>query len=366
MLLIVSSHALTHSGLLKNLDPASRNFVLYWIARCFFRVSVPGFVMVSGYFMCEKQLHLKKVILLLYQVLFYSLVIYFLICTLGGQQFVPADFIRSLFPVAANQYWFVTSFVLLLCFTLVLNPAIAAVNRKQHLVIILVFGYIYCIAATLMRWNEDFSQVDEGYNAVYFALLYLIAAYIRKYPPEKRQLTVWKNALGYVITMLIMAVITIALKRLETGFEEPPELFDANAIWSKNSPFTVIGTVFFFRFFQGINIKNRRLSSFICRVSELVFGVYLIHDNNYIRPLLWKEWTHTAAYADRLMLWPYILSCVVCIFIVCIGIEFFRKHLSEALRIEKALGALCDKAENKISEWLDIRPDSDNRDVHYG
>jgi len=79
-------------------------------------------------------------------------------------------------------------------------------------------------------------------------------------------------------------------------------------------------------------------------IASATFGVYLIHDSDIIRPLLWLDWFKNAQYQDSLMLIPYSIAVVLAVYIACTIIDLLRQKL-----IEKPWMRLV----NKYSErWL--------------
>ena len=86
-------------------------------------------------------------------------------------------------------------------------------------------------------------------------------------------------------------------------------------------------------------------------MAPYTFGVYLIHDNDYIRRLLWDS---VVQHADAHSLWSvaYILVVSVSIFIVCVGIDFLRKKLFDVLRVNERLTALTTAAEQYVKKSL--------------
>jgi hypothetical protein len=65
-------------------------------------------------------------------------------------------------------------------------------------------------------------------------------------------------------------------------------------------------------------------------IASATFGVYLIHDNNIIRSLLWIDWFNNAKYQDSLLLIPYSVFVVTVVYVVCSAIDLLRQHIVEA------------------------------------
>lgn len=93
--------------------------------------------------------------------------------------------------------------------------------------------------------------------------------------------------------------------------------------------------------FLKINIGYNRIINII---SSALFGVYLIHDNSYVRPFLWKTIFNNAWFKSNLFI-PYSIMVIALVFIICIAIEFFRiyvleKHYMKSLnKVAKLLNA---------------------------
>ncbi len=72
-----------------------------------------------------------------------------------------------------------------------------------------------------------------------------------------------------------------------------------------------------------------RSSALINAVSSTVFGIYLIHDNNYLRPVLWEDILHVKDFRESPYLILYQLVCIVLVFSVCAVMELIRQKLIE-------------------------------------
>ena len=81
--------------------------------------------------------------------------------------------------------------------------------------------------------------------------------------------------------------------------------------------------------FLGFSKLDIQYNKIINTISSATFGVYLIHDNNYVRPFIWVKIFKDASYINSDMLIPYSFLVVIIVFIVCIIIELTRIHLIE-------------------------------------
>lgn len=127
MLLILISHYSVHNGI--------NNYLLnFGVNRVFLDFCVIGnigtilFVMITGYFMVErKNINFKRIFSLIIQVLFYSMILYFLSVKLGIINFSLKEFIKNIFPVLTKRYWFISAYLMLSLFSPFIN------NLLNHL-----------------------------------------------------------------------------------------------------------------------------------------------------------------------------------------------------------------------------------------
>ena len=110
---------------------------VYWIVlifNTFSLVAVNSFVLISGYFLSQKNISLKKMVALWFQVWTYSVAIYLLLCAMPDVDVnfsIPA-LVECLCPLLSNQYWFFTCYLLLYFVSPVLNRLIDAWDQQEH------------------------------------------------------------------------------------------------------------------------------------------------------------------------------------------------------------------------------------------
>lgn len=90
-------------------------------------------------------------------------------------------------------------------------------------------------------------------------------------------------------------------------------------------PILIISLLLLKGFLQ-INIKPNRVINII---SSATFGVYLIHDNGYVRPFIWKTVFKNAAYSESKYLIPYSIFVIAIVFVICTIIELLRIYIFE-------------------------------------
>ena len=79
-------------------------------------------------------------------------------------------------------------------------------------------------------------------------------------------------------------------------------------------------------------------------LASATFGVYLIHENNIIRDLLWVDWFKNAQYQESLFLIPYSILAVIAVYAVCSLVDLIRITI-----IEKPCMKMVNRYSDKIA-----------------
>lgn len=96
-----------------------------------------------------------------------------------------------------------------------------------------------------------------------------------------------------------------------------------------------------FMAFVTIKIQYHKLINVI---ASATFGVYLLHENGIIRPLLWKTVLVSTQYQNSLLLIPYSIVSVTLIYILFTVIDLLRQIV-----FERAYMIMANKY---LSVWL--------------
>ena len=103
--------------------------------------------MISAYFLTgEKKPEtklLKRILTLWCRVIFYSWLILVIDLFIGFSPIGRKSLIKSIFPILGNEYWFVTSFFLLIFLVPFLNRLIQGVSKKQFIAVLVVMIVLY-------------------------------------------------------------------------------------------------------------------------------------------------------------------------------------------------------------------------------
>ena len=350
MLMVVCQHALGHGGLIEGtLVPGSLNWYAGNILCVITKQAVNCFVLISGYFLCTARFRLKKLVTLWLQIFFYSVVVYLVLLALPLEiTFSVKELMKCAMPFITDRYWFVSDYLLLYITFPFLNCAIRSMDRKTHLLCCGVLLLVFSILPNLV-YVYDFTGINGGYSYTWFCVLYMLAAYIRLYVPKRIKHQKWMFP-GYVLLSLVICgerFVATYLTPLVFGRVVLTSLF-----YSYNSMISVPCALLLFQGFRGMKLSSKHLGRIIGAVAPLTFAVYLIHEQDILRPILW-ECLNPAAWYDSPCMLAYVLACTVGIFVLCCVAEAFRRKLFAAIGITTGVQSLCDRIQSGFAARMD-------------
>lgn len=330
--------------------PAEISDVTVTVNKLFMEVTKTGdlgvdiFIIISGYFLINSNFKLNKLIKLIAQVFTYSFLIYLVFVFTGKEPFELKTFITVLFPTTTVQYWFFTAYVVLYLIHPFLNVVLKKLNKKQYLAMLILFVTIWSIIPTFLSGYNFFSS--ELFQLI---LMYSLGAYLRLYPLSSSK----ERKLGFALIFggAILSLLFMILGKFLS-------FLDINHL-GKYSLFVIMVAVGLFLVFKNFNFGQNK---FINSVAMCTFGVYLIHDNNYIRGWLWHDVFSNAEVINSKIFVLYFAFAVLVVYIVCTIIEYFRiviierplfKMLNNPIdKLEAGIKTLYNKIYQKINAIL--------------
>ena len=352
MLLIILSHALTYGGVIENAGLFSFQYYFATVLKGISRLAINLFVLVSGYFLYKSEFKLHKLILLISPVFFYSVIIYFVLSTTGIIDFSISGVVYSIFPTTLGLYWFVTVYVGLLVLSPFLNIALNALTKKQHFILLLTLFLLFSVWSTLTVFTTTLN-FGRGNGVVWLIVVYCFGAYFRRFKQDFILKKRGKPLILFIILILLVPVSKFCISYLIntpiTSFVSASVLINgSDTFMLRNSFLSFVASLLCFILFLNIKIKSTKSKKVISFVSPLIFGVYLIHDNQYLRTVLWKL-INMPYHMQKIYFPVYLLIVVVTIFVICIIIEWGRQRLFKLVGYEAFLIKKCEK----VTAWLD-------------
>ena len=284
------------------------------------KVGVNIFVLISGFFLIENTERLfqpKKLLKFWGQVVFYSITTYFLSIVLQINNFDIKQIIKICFPITYPGWWFASTYFMLYLIHPFLNKLLHDLNKNVYQYLILLLVLCWSIIPTLT------TQLFESNSLLWFITLYVIAGYAKIYGFNERL-----KSKHYFFLFLIVLVCSylISVSFLVLGTKRNELAVHAIDFFGMERFPILLMALFLFMTFAKLKIKYNK---WINVIASATFGVYLIHDSSYIRYYIWWNIFKINQYQESLFLIPYSILVVFIIYVLCTGIEMFRKVLLE-------------------------------------
>ncbi len=277
-------------------------------------IGVNFFVLVPGYFLCKEPFKWDCVINVLAKTWFYALSILIFFLATAPEKVTHDLFIESLLPFG---YCFVTAFVGMLILSPFINIIIDNLSKKDHLRLLVLFS----VLVTVPFLNEAVGGL------CFFIYLYCIGAFVRKYYEEK---TVSNKTIFLTSFFCVIAILSsIAVFDYLSLFTELP-VCPLYFIQSK-TPFVLCLSVLIFIYFKQLNIGSVKS---INLMSPAMLGVYLIHENNLIRPFLWLDLLKNKEYLNSEYLYLHSFLSIMAVFAGCVAIELVVSKIARLLKLQ--------------------------------
>lgn len=340
MLSIVLLHFLSHGGVNEQLIQGSASFFIFPFFRSVAYLGVNCFVLISGYFLCEKEFKVSRIIKILLQTLFYSVLGAALAVIFLNKHLSMKEILLTVFPISGNKYWFVSVYVLMVIISPIINWALRMMNKEQHLTLVIGLVVSFSVIPTALFWGK--SVFSDGKDIIWFLTLYVVAAYLKKYQIRSNHR---RLLFSFFCLILLTAFIEVGIKLVanKIGIATPEKMLFYN-----NQPLVLGASIILFILVSNLQISH--LANMICKIGRLTFGVYLLHDNDMIRAALWKMINAPRFLQSPLLEIGYMLLVVLSIFAVGCLVERFRMVIFT--RLELRIGRFTDERCERLLLYL--------------
>ena len=135
--------------------------------------------------------------------------------------------------------------------------------------------------------------------------------------------------------IVIVAVVALDYMYCLTHCIKHQETFQLHlsSRYLNNNGIPLVLAVLVFCMVQRASIRDSRLVRFLVAVAPFSFGVYLMHDNIYVRGWLWRLVTSYMSFSPSNVV-LCSLSVALSIYAVCTGIDMLRALAFRSLRIQ--------------------------------
>lgn len=314
VLLIIGHHFAVHGGFCFETSRITGNLLFLQGLVMGGKMGVDLFVLISGYFLVTASgLQIRKVVKFWLQIFFYSVVIWLVWAAAGLAAFTAEEFIKACFPLLSRQWWFAGSYFAMYLLSPLLNRFLGRLTVKRHLLLLGILAALWYVVP-VFAWLPERVR-----DAAWFVFLYCIAAFLRLHGvAQKQRAGIWL-AIGIGVLLLSYGYAVVRLyftARSQSRYE---------MVYFHNRDMLLLLTAIpLFLGFVQLKIKNSALINSIAAAS---FGIYLIHDSNFIRYPLWQGLLRCGAWRDSVWLIPYALVSIAGVWLVCLALEWLRQRL---------------------------------------
>ena len=343
MLLILLQHPLERSmenGLPDVMNaPLSTNWIFASAVSIWGQLGVMLFVMISSWFMSDRQgIKGKKILMLFLQVWTTCLLMIAAAAVICPERLRVGLLIKeAVTPVFRRHYWFISAFLAFFISVPLLQKLVHALSDRAL--------RNTCIVMTLLI--PLYNCLDENVGGAWadFCYIFMVTAYLKRTPDNWFRRNCWQ----FLIGMAGITVCLIGCKMLFSGSGLLEHLL--SALRGRTLPMFLVTIELFYCFEQMKPICSKAVNL----IGSTMFGVYLIHENYLFRgeengkALVWNEWLHIDQLFrnDPLFIGKYLLI-VAGAFVICVLIELLRQNLIERWYRSSRL---IERAGNRIDQF---------------
>ena len=344
MLMIVAHHFFCHGGFEFSNETITINRLWLQLINIGGKIGVDIFIIISGYFLIDShRIRTSKVLILWLQVFTYSIVIFSLFTILKIEKFSLKELVKSVLPITFSKWWFASAYFVLYLISPYINKLLHIMDKRTYNGYILLLTLMWCIIPTFTK------QSVESNSLLWFIYLYSLAGYIKLYgfKYNVKSTTFIMLSISLILLTYLSSVVFDVIGIKYKIFSEYNTFF-----YSQNSLPIVLSSLLLFIGFQKSEIK---CSKTINIIASTTFGIYLIHDNNYMRSFLWKTLFVNNSFQDKNTLIPYSIIVILIVFFGCALIELLRKRLFEKplANLFNRSSSIIDSAINKVLSIID-------------
>ena len=316
------------------------------------KIGVNIFVIISAYYLIEKKYSWKGVLKLIISIKIYAL-LFLLFAIIGKEQISLFSMIKSLFPIIYGLYWFISCYVLLYMIAPFLNIFLNNISKFQLKQFILLCSVIYIFINVFMGANLFFSRI------IWFIILYIITYYFKIYVDIENIKTnklLISSILCYILLyMSVVGFDILGIKHI---------IFRTHMLHfiAENSIFSVIIS---FCLWLNYLKKDPKYSKIINYISSGTLSVYIIHENVFVRPILYNKILKTGTFItfDFIQFMVYSICSVAGTFIICLMIGKITEYILQVTvfkvicltKLEENLKKYMNKLLNSFNNYEKIK-----------
>ena len=324
MVLIVAHHFSFHGGF--DFPTETVTFNRLWVQFLLIggKIGVNIFVLISGYFMISSTAKISKIIKLWLQIITYSVLFFAVFTAVGVVPFSFKAVLKALFPITFSNWWFASTYFVMYLLSPYINKLLHNLSKKSYQRLLILLAVLWSVIPTFL------TVPMQSNSLLWFIFIYALAGYIRLYIPL-RTVGGGKYIASSAALMLLTFSSVVVFDILGTKYSV--FAYHSTYLYAMQRIPAFLTALLMFIGFLKTDIGCKKAVNII---SSATFGVYLIHENQYVAAFFWKKLFANASYSNRAILLPYSIAAIVIVYTVCTAIELVRiygleKHYTKAI-----------------------------------
>lgn len=332
MFMVVMLHGLGKGELLVNLTTnPSVNAIIAWVLESLSLGAVNIFILISGYYLIDSKFKVGRLIELVCELLFYSVLSFATAMAFGIETFQKWDtyhLLHVIFPVHMKLFWFMTCYICIYMLLPIISAGVKNIEKKQFgtvIICLLIFESVFKTVIPI-RLEED----GFGYNNFWFLIVFLIGAYFKLYG-FKHLTTAKRGVCLYFAGALLILLENTAIDFIVARFGHLKEIEGVSTEY--NHIFVLLSAIGIFAAFVHKKEMKEGLAKIVIALSPMALGVYLIHENLAFR-YAWPTWfgLNRAMGLNTTLFILLVFGAVICVYVAGTLVDFLRIKLFSVVK----------------------------------
>ena len=275
MILITLHHFSLYSGI-KDISKTT-----YYLCEWGGKIGVEIFLIISGYFMVKSEFKIRKIIILWFQIFFYSIGLLLIdFCINKPNNISKLDIIGYFIPINSLKYGFITNYMHIYILSPFIIRLIKTLKDKELKKFIIVCCIMYILSNNLLIG----AKIEYFENTFGFIFFFIVGCYFRMYGSRYFEKNIIKNISISVLIVIIYTGFKLLIEKINIQSNGIIDFINRFINLGVNSIFTLYISVSLFYCFLSIKVKN----SFINYIASCSLSVYLIQEHPKSRNIIWK------------------------------------------------------------------------------
>ena len=241
------------------------------------------------------------------------------------------------YPVIFFKYWYFTEYFGMYLFLPLINNGIATISKGDLKIVILSLLGIFIFWKDYMT-NDDVFRTANGYSVLWLLIFYITGTYFGKYKININRFIF--KVIACLVCILVFfgsTLLCFYLPYYKGKYNNSKIVIKLKQLFRHriNSLTMILQTISITLFLSQLKY-NKFLGKIITFLGPLTFGVYLIHEHDYVRSNIIRKLFNKDSNALSLRKVIFlVLYRSFLIFIICSIIDYIRHLIFTLFRVRK-------------------------------